>query len=66
MVEAGESLCQVEYVEFTAAGSHGNEPPRELWEACFGELCVALLRKKAYSGPSSLNRLTTRPFMRLR
>lgn len=46
VAEAGESLCDVEYLEFTAVGSHGKEPPKELWEACFGAKAIDMLDKK--------------------
>jgi leucyl aminopeptidase (aminopeptidase T) len=46
VADAGESLCDVEYLEFTAVGSHGKEPPRELWEACFGVKAIDMLDKK--------------------
>lgn len=48
--EAGEDLCDVEYVEFTAVGSHGKEPPRELWEECFGRTAIEMLEKKEILG----------------
>lgn len=49
--EAGENKCEVEYMEFTAVGGHGKEPPRELWEACFGEIAIAMLEEKGIFGP---------------
>jgi len=50
VADAGESLCNVEYMEFTAAGNHGKEPPRELWEACFGEKAIEVLDEKEILG----------------
>lgn len=50
ITEAGENLCQVEYMEFTAGGSHGKEPPRELWETCFGQSAIDKLEEKGIFG----------------
>lgn len=50
VADAGENLCDVEYVEFTAVGSHGKEPPRELWEECFGTTAIEMLEKKEILG----------------
>lgn len=50
VADAGEELCEVEYVEFTAVGSHGKEPPRVLWEECFGKTAVEMLEKKELLG----------------
>lgn len=46
LADAGEDLCDVEYVEFTAVGGHGKEPPRLLWEEAFGAGAVAMLEDK--------------------
>lgn len=50
IADAGESLCKIEYMEFTAAGNHGKEPPRELWEACFGAKAIEMLDEKEILG----------------
>lgn len=46
VAEAGERYCGVELLKFKAAGSHGKEPPRELWEACFSQKAVGMLEEK--------------------
>ena len=51
VADAGESLCKVELLKFKAAGSHGKEPPRELWEACFGSKAVSLLEEEGLLEP---------------
>jgi leucyl aminopeptidase (aminopeptidase T) len=51
VADAGEGLCKVELLKFKAAGSHGKEPPRELWEACFGSKAVSLLEEKGLLEP---------------
>lgn len=50
VADAGEDLCDVELVEFTAVGSHGKEPPRELWEECFGTAAIEMLEQKGILG----------------
>jgi len=56
--EIGKKLCSsLTYFEYPATGSHGAEPPKELWELAFGDeaikalkrerLLSSLLRKKA-------------------
>ena len=56
--EIGKKLCtSLTYLEYPATGSHGAEPPEELWRLAFGEeaikalkrerLLSSLLRKKA-------------------
>jgi leucyl aminopeptidase (aminopeptidase T) len=51
VADAGESLCKVDLLKFKAVGSHGKEPPRELWEACFGPKAVSLLEEKGLLEP---------------
>lgn len=34
--EAGKRFCNTIYIEFPSVGSHGAEPPVELWEVAFG------------------------------
>jgi leucyl aminopeptidase (aminopeptidase T) len=41
----------VVFREFTATGSHGAEPPLELWDAAFGKRAVSGLEKKEILGP---------------
>ena len=51
-VETGRNLCKsIKYLEYPATGSHGVEPPRELWELAFGEETVRRLRKERLLGP---------------
>lgn len=34
--EVGKPFCDTVYMEFPSTGSHGAEPPEEVWEAAFG------------------------------
>lgn len=45
--EIGKNLCKkiISY-EYPATGSHGAEPPVELWELAFGEKVVRVLKKE--------------------
>ncbi len=44
--ETGKALCrEITFVEYPAAGVHGKEPPRKLWEAAFGAKAVEALDK---------------------
>ncbi|MEJ2253586.1 MAG: aminopeptidase [Nitrospirota bacterium] len=43
--------AQVRYVEFGATGSHGAEPPSELWRAAFGDRAVDALRDAGLLAP---------------
>lgn len=36
VAEAGKRFCNTIYLEFSSIGSHGAEPPVELWEVAFG------------------------------
>lgn len=36
VAEAGKRFCNTVYMEFPSIGSHGAEPPVELWEVAFG------------------------------
>lgn len=36
VAETGKRFCNTVYMEFPSIGSHGAEPPVELWEAAFG------------------------------
>ena len=38
IAETGKSFCRkILYYEYPATGSHGSEPPQELWAKAFGE-----------------------------
>jgi len=51
-VEVGKGYARdVVFREFTATGSHGAEPPLELWDAAFGKRAVSGLEKKGILGP---------------
>lgn len=47
VAEEGKRHCSTYYREFKATGSHGKEPPRELWEAAFGEKTVERLEAES-------------------
>jgi aminopeptidase len=50
--EIGRSFTKkIIYKEYQATGSHGTEPPEELWEAAFGKTVLNKLRKKGILGP---------------
>jgi leucyl aminopeptidase (aminopeptidase T) len=50
--EIGRSFTKkIIYKEYEATGSHGMEPPVELWEAAFGKTVVNKLRKKGILAP---------------
>ncbi|CAG0987133.1 hypothetical protein ANRL3_02517 [Anaerolineae bacterium] len=51
VADAGEKFCRVELMKYKAVGSHGKEPPRELWEACFGRKTVAMLDESGLLNP---------------
>lgn len=45
--EIGKSLCkEILYFEYPATGSHGAEPPVELWKLAFGEKAIETLKSK--------------------
>jgi leucyl aminopeptidase (aminopeptidase T) len=45
--EIGKNICKtVIFHEYPATGSHGAEPPEELWEFAFGKKAVDTLRKE--------------------
>jgi aminopeptidase len=45
--EAGSKLCaSLTYFEYPATGSHGAEPPAELWEHAFGNQAIKALKRK--------------------
>ncbi len=50
--ETGKCLAkEMVLQEFPSAGSHGTEPPVELWERAYGKRAVAALRKKGILDP---------------
>ncbi|MDA8433790.1 MAG: aminopeptidase [Nitrospiraceae bacterium] len=50
--ETGKSFAKgVVLREFAATGSHGAEPPREIWETAFGRRTIDALDKKGLLGP---------------
>jgi aminopeptidase len=50
--ETGKSFCKsIVSFEYPATGSHGSEPPQELWELAFGEKAVMALKKDAIFNP---------------
>jgi leucyl aminopeptidase (aminopeptidase T) len=45
--EIGKKLCaSLTYFEYPATGSHGAEPPEELWELAFGEKAIKALERE--------------------
>lgn len=50
VADAGKGLCEVEYMEYPAVGSHGKEPPRAMWEAVFGQAAVRELEQNGVLG----------------
>ncbi len=45
--EIGKNICKtIIFYEYPATGSHGVEPPEELWEFAFGKKAVDTLRKE--------------------
>lgn len=45
--ETGKSFSkEVKLFHYTATGSHGAEPPKELWETAFGKRAITALRTK--------------------
>jgi leucyl aminopeptidase (aminopeptidase T) len=45
--EIGRNICKaIIFREYPATGSHGAEPPEELWELAFGKKAVDALRKE--------------------
>lgn len=52
MAEAGRRFSkETAFVEYSATGSHGAEPPAEIWEAAFGRKAVHALREAGLLGP---------------
>ena len=46
-VEIGKNICKtIIFHEYPATGSHGAEPPEDLWEVAFGKKAVETLRKE--------------------
>ncbi len=45
--EVGKNICKtIIFHEYPATGSHGAEPPEELWEFAFGKKTVNILKKE--------------------
>ena len=44
--ELGKAFASTIYLEFPSVGSHGAEPPPEVWECAFGKNTVAGLREE--------------------
>ncbi len=52
--EIGKSYCKsILHCEYFATGSHGAEPPEELWQIAFGEKAVEALKRKGILEGSS-------------
>jgi aminopeptidase len=50
--ETGKSFCKsIISFEYPATGSHGSEPPQELWKLAFGEKAVAAMKKGGIFNP---------------
>ena len=50
--EVGKSFARkIIYREYPALGSHGAEPPEELWETAFGKKVIAKFRRKGLMSP---------------
>ncbi|MFA5353831.1 MAG: aminopeptidase [Thermodesulfovibrionales bacterium] len=50
--EVGKSFAKkLSYLEYEAPGSHGVEPPRDLWEAAFGKRAVKALDDEGLLSP---------------
>jgi len=50
--EIGKNFCKTLIShEYPATGSHGAEPPLELWELAFGEKAIAVLKKEELLSP---------------
>jgi leucyl aminopeptidase (aminopeptidase T) len=52
LVEIGRNLCKsIITCEYPATGSHGAEPPEELWRLAFGEKAIDTLKKERLFNP---------------
>jgi leucyl aminopeptidase (aminopeptidase T) len=52
LAEIGKELCKETVTsEYTATGSHGAEPPAELWECAFGPKTLEILQKEHLMQP---------------
>lgn len=50
--DVGKEFCSsLRYYEYPATGSHGAEPPEELWDRAFGSRAIKALRKDALLSP---------------
>ncbi|MCX8034087.1 MAG: hypothetical protein N3A00_02065, partial [Thermodesulfovibrio sp.] len=47
--DIGKDLCKkIIYFEYSATGSHGIEPPEELWRLAFGNKAIETLKKQGF------------------
>jgi len=46
--EIGKNFCKIIYFEYPATGSHGIEPPEELWNLAFGKKVIDKIKKKKF------------------
>ncbi|MEW6066774.1 MAG: aminopeptidase [Nitrospirota bacterium] len=50
--ETGKNFCKsVIFFEYTATGSHGEEPPSKLWDIAFGKKAIEGLRREQIFSP---------------
>jgi aminopeptidase len=64
-VEIGKNFCKtIIFHEYPATGSHGAEPPEELWEFAFGRKTVDALRKEKLLLPLLLKNAENRDIKR--
>ncbi|HLA00712.1 MAG TPA: aminopeptidase [Thermodesulfovibrionales bacterium] len=63
--EIGKNICKtVIFHEYPATGSHGAEPPEELWEFAFGKKALETLRKEKLLLPLLLKNAEDREIKR--
>jgi leucyl aminopeptidase (aminopeptidase T) len=63
--EIGKNICKtIIFHEYPATGSHGAEPPEELWELAFGKRAVDTLRKEKILFPLLLKNTEDREIRR--
>lgn len=64
-VEIGKNFCKsIIFHEYPATGSHGVEPPEELWEFAFGRRTVDILRREKLLVPLLLKNAEDRDIKR--
>ena len=49
--EIGKTFCKTRYITYPSTGSHGAEPPSDLWKLAFGQATVAALKKNRLLSP---------------